>query len=60
MNFGVRRFDRASGNRRYHIHTFANLIHVNFRIPSTDGLGLRAEHALESTEVSARQRFSES
>ncbi len=34
--FGVRRFDRASGNRRYHVHTLANLIHVNFRVPSTD------------------------
>ena len=34
--FGVRRFDRASGNRRIHAHTFANLIHANFRIPSTD------------------------
>lgn len=34
--FGVRRFDRADGNRRIHMHTFANLIHANFRIPSTD------------------------
>lgn len=34
--FGVRRFDRGQGNRRFHVHTFANLIHVNFRIPSTD------------------------
>jgi len=34
--FGVRRFDRATGNRRIHIHTFANLIHANFRLPSTD------------------------
>ena len=34
--FGVRRFDRAPGNRRFHVHTFANLIHANFRIPSTD------------------------
>lgn len=33
--FGVQRFDR-SGNRRYHIHTFGNLIHSNFRIPSAD------------------------
>jgi serine/threonine-protein kinase HipA len=38
-DFGVRRFDRsgnAQSNRRIHMHTFANLIHVNFRIPSTD------------------------
>ena len=34
--FGVRRFDRAAGNRRVHVHTFGNLIHANFRIPSTD------------------------
>lgn len=34
--FGVRRFDRGSGNRRYHIHTFGNLIQANFRIPSCD------------------------
>jgi serine/threonine-protein kinase HipA len=34
--FAVRRFDRASGNRRLHVHTFANLVHANFRIPSTD------------------------
>ena len=40
--FGIRRFDRGSSgspqanNRRYHIHTFGNLIHSNFRIPSAD------------------------
>ncbi|MCK5679636.1 type II toxin-antitoxin system HipA family toxin [bacterium] len=34
--FGVKRFDRDPGNRRYHIHTFANLIHTNFRIPACD------------------------
>lgn len=33
--FGVKRFDR-DGNRRYHVHTFGNLIHSNFRIPSAD------------------------
>jgi serine/threonine-protein kinase HipA len=33
--FGVRRFDRE-GNRRRHVHTFGNLIHSNFRIPSAD------------------------
>lgn len=33
--FGVERFDRQ-GNRRYHEHTFGNLIHANFRIPSCD------------------------
>jgi serine/threonine-protein kinase HipA len=34
--FGVRRFDRADADRRIHMHTFANLIHTNFRIPATD------------------------
>ncbi len=34
--FGVKRFDRLSGNRRLHVHTFGNLIHANFRIPSSD------------------------
>lgn len=34
--FGVRRFDRGPGNTRFHVHTFGNLIHANFRIPSTD------------------------
>jgi len=33
--FGIRRFDR-DGNRRCHVHTFGNLIHANFRIPSSD------------------------
>lgn len=33
--FGVKRFDR-DGRRRVHVHTFGNLIHANFRIPSSD------------------------
>jgi serine/threonine-protein kinase HipA len=33
--FGIERFDRQS-NRRFHAHTFGNLIHSNFRIPSCD------------------------
>ena len=33
--FGVKRFDRA-GSKRFHFHTFGNLIHSNFRIPSCD------------------------
>jgi len=33
--FGTKRFDR-DGNRRYHVHTFGNLIQSNFRIPSAD------------------------
>ena len=33
--FGIKRFDR-SDNHRFHIHTFGNLIHSNFRFPSQD------------------------
>jgi len=33
--FGSGRFDRQR-NRRYHVHTFGNLIQANFRIPSAD------------------------
>jgi len=34
--FGVKRFDRLPGNHRLHVHTFANLVHADFRIPSGD------------------------
>jgi len=34
--FGVKRFDRGEGNRRMHVHTFGNMIHANYRIPSCD------------------------
>jgi serine/threonine-protein kinase HipA len=34
--FGVKRFDRAEGNRRVHLHTFGNLIHADFRVPGCD------------------------
>ena len=33
--FGTQRFDR-DGDRRIHVHTFGNLIHSDFRIPSCD------------------------
>ena len=33
--FGAKRFDRAR-NRRFHFHSFGNLIQTNFRIPSCD------------------------
>ncbi|MEK7384453.1 MAG: type II toxin-antitoxin system HipA family toxin [Elusimicrobiota bacterium] len=33
--FGVKRFDR-NGNRRFHVHTFGNLIQSNFRVPTAD------------------------
>lgn len=35
-HFGVRRFDRRAGNRRLHMHTFGNMIHSDFRVPSVD------------------------
>ena len=38
--FATKRFDRAAGNTRFHIHTFGNLIHANFRIPSCDYVDL--------------------
>lgn len=46
--FGVKRFDR-DGNRRYHVHTFGNLIQSNFRIPSADYADL-----LKATSVLTR------
>lgn len=33
--FGTKRFDRKDNNR-FHVHTFGNLIHSNFRLPSQD------------------------
>lgn len=38
--FGVRRFDRGPQNARLHVHTLANLLHADFRLPSTDYLDL--------------------
>ncbi len=34
--FAVQRFDRLPGNRRLHLHSFANLLHADFRVPSLD------------------------
>jgi len=34
--FGIKRFDRGENNLRHHTHTFGNLIHSNFRIPTAD------------------------
>ncbi|MBI5487298.1 MAG: type II toxin-antitoxin system HipA family toxin [Deltaproteobacteria bacterium] len=47
--FGVRRFDRE-GNRRLHVHTFGNLIHSDFRVPSADYADL-----LRATSVLTRR-----
>ncbi len=33
--FGIKRFDRQF-NQRFHVHTFGNVIHSNFRIPECD------------------------
>jgi len=33
--FGIKRFDRDK-DKRFHVHTFGNLIHSNFRIPNCD------------------------
>ncbi len=33
--FGAKRFDRDC-NQRFHVHTFGNLLQINFRIPSSD------------------------
>jgi serine/threonine-protein kinase HipA len=57
--FGVKRFDRDGstagstrcGNRRYHVHTFGNLIQSNFRIPSADYADL-----LKATSLLTRNR----
>jgi serine/threonine-protein kinase HipA len=46
--FGARRFDR-DGNRRFHVHTFGNLIQANFRVPSVDYADL-----LKATSVLTR------
>ena len=34
--FGTKRFDRGAANQRFHIHSFGNMIHANFRIPCCD------------------------
>lgn len=46
--FGAKRFDRV-GNRRFHVHTFGNLIQSNFRVPSADYADL-----LKAVEVLTR------
>lgn len=50
--FGARRFDRdhdGRRNRRVHMHTFGNLIHANFRVPSCD-----YEQLLQATRTLTR------
>lgn len=43
--FGVKRFDREH-NRRFHFHSFGNLIQVDFRVPSCDYADLLKATAL--------------
>lgn len=55
--FGIQRFDRQ-GNHRIHSHTFGNLIHSNFRIPSCDyDLLFRVTFALTKRIQDVEQRF---
>lgn len=61
--FGVRRFDRGTiadsaedHNRRYHVHTFGNLIEADFRVPSADyGDLLRATSLLTRNHQDVRR-----
>ena len=55
--FGIRRFDR-DGNRRRHFHSFGNLIHSNFRVPSADYLDLlQATRLLTRNHVDVLRAF---
>lgn len=53
--FGVKRFDRDA-NRRYHVHTFGNLIQANFRIPSADYADLLKATSLLTRDQRCVQR----
>lgn len=56
--FAVKRFDRLDGNRRAHVQTFANLIGVNFRVPSTDYADLlKVTNALTRNRADVIQAF---
>lgn len=56
--FAVKRFDRSSGNRRYHVQTLANLLHLNFRLPSNDYSDLlRATGALTRNSNDVARAF---
>lgn len=56
--FGSRRFDRDAENRRYHLHTFGNLVHADFRIPSVDYTELLRVTVLMTRDQSAvREMF---
>ena len=56
--FGVKRFDRSPDNVRHHIHTFGNLIHANFRIPSCDyGDLLKVVNLLTKDHVQLKKAY---
>ena len=56
--FAVRRFDRGRGGRRMHVHTFANLVHVDFRLPTTDYADLfRVTRALTKSHQDVLRLF---
>lgn len=49
--FATKRFDRHN-DQRYHLHTFANLIGADFRIPSTDYLDImKSAYSLTRSQV---------
>ena len=39
-HFAVQRFDRGPSNHRTHVHTLANMVHADFRVPSADYVDL--------------------
>ena len=48
--FGIKRFDREE-DKRFHVHSFGNLIHSNFRIPNCDYTDL-----LKTTQILTKNR----
>ena len=56
--FATRRFDRASGGCRIHMHTAAGLLHADFRIPGNEyALLFRLLDALLRDESARRELF---
>ncbi len=55
--FAVSRFDRQ-GRERFHVHTFGNLIHADFRIPSCDyEMLLKVTRVLTKNQADVRAAF---
>lgn len=56
--FAVQRFDRLPGGHRLHLHSLANLLHADFRVPSLDYSDLfRAIQALTRNHADLLQAF---